>query len=202
MPIQLSLLGWKKSDHDAIRFSMYKILGEHARPLITSGKVRALAVSGSAVLTRIVAPHATIEEVFYPEHNILSLPFADATFDLVVTDQVLEHVEGDPFLAVEECRRVLKKGGIAIHVTPFLIQIHGYPSDYWRFTPDGLALLCGRHSEVLLKDGWGNRYLWLLSWAGVLFGYKVPLGTWHPYHRIAVMNEPNYPVTTWVVARK
>ena len=181
---------------------MYRILAEQARPLIAGTELRGLAISGSGPLAEVVAPYAKVEEVYYPEHNILSLPYEDNTFDLVVSDQVLEHVEGDPFRAVEECRRVLKPGGIAVHATPFLLQIHGYPSDYRRFTPDGLALMCGNHSEILLRGGWGNRYLWLLSWAGVLFGYRVPLAKWHPYHRIAVINEPDYPVTTWVVARK
>jgi SAM-dependent methyltransferase len=150
----------------------------------------------------MVAPNATITEANYPEFTILSLPFPDDTFDLVGSDQVLEHVAGDPFVAVEECRRVLKPGGIAVHTAPLLIQIHGYPSDFWRFTPDGLALLCQRHAQVLSAEGWGNRFLWLLSWCGVLFGYHVPLARWHPYHRIAVINEPNYPIAVWVVAKK
>lgn len=201
-PIRLSLMGWPKSQHDAIRFSMYETLGALVPPLILQDAPAALAISGSGFLAKLVAPRATVAEADYPEHNILSLPYPDNMFDLVVTDQVLEHVHGDPFLAVEECRRVLKPGGIAVHTTPLLVQIHGYPSDYWRFTPDGLALMCESHSEVLLSGGWGNRYLWMLNWLGVLFGQKVPLPTWHPYHKIALLNEPDFPITTWVVARK
>jgi SAM-dependent methyltransferase len=201
-PIQLSLLGFRKSEHDAIRFSMYEALEAFVPPLVPTEKAKVLAIGNSWVLAKMIAPNATIVEANYPEYNILSLPFPDDTFDVVVTDQVLEHVEGDPFVAVEECRRVLKLAGIAVHTAPLLIQIHGFPSDFWRFTPDGLALLARGHSEVLMADGWGNRYLWLLSWSGVLFGRQVPLAAWHPYHRIAVINEPHYPIAVWVVARK
>lgn len=201
-PIRLSLMGWPKSQHDAIRFSMYETLGSLVPPFIPQEKPTALAISGSGFLANLVAPDAEVKEANYPEQNILSLPFPDDTFDLVVTDQVLEHVRGDPFLAVEECRRVLRPGGIAVHTTPLLVQIHDYPGDYWRFTPDGLALMCENHGEVLLSGGWGNRYLWMLSWLGVLFGQTVPLATWHPYHKVAVLNEPSFPIITWVVARK
>ena len=200
-PIRLSLLGFKKSAHGAVPFSMYEVLCRDV-PRFIDGTPSALAISGSGTLTKLVAPGAVVTAADYPHYNILSLPFPDNSFDLVVSDQVLEHVEGDPFLAVEECRRVLKPGGIVIHTAPLLIQIHGYPSDFWRFTPDGLALLCQRHTEVLLSGGWGNRYLWLLNWLGVLFEQRVPLASWHPYHRIAVLNETNFPVTCWVVARK
>jgi SAM-dependent methyltransferase len=201
-PIRLSLLGFKRSEHDAIRFSMYETLRDFVPRHVIRKHAEVLAIGNSWVLANMVAPNSNITEANYPEYNILSLPFANDSFDVVVTDQVLEHVEGDPFVAVEECRRVLKSGGIAVHTAPLLIQIHGFPSDYWRFTPDGLSLLCRTHSEVLLAGGWGNRFLWLLSWSGVLFGRRVPLAKWHPYHRAAVINEPDYPIAVWVVARK
>jgi SAM-dependent methyltransferase len=201
-PTKLSLVGWEKSQHDAIRFSMYEYLEKQVSGLISPESTVSLAVSGSGYLAKLVAPQVKVVHADYPEFNVLSLPYNDNTFDLVVTDQVLEHVCGDPFKAVEECRRVLKPGGIAIHTTPFLFQIHGYPSDYWRFTPDALALMCEAHSEILMKGSWGNRYLWMLNWAGVLFDQHVPLAKWHPYHRISVINETAFPVVCWVVARK
>jgi SAM-dependent methyltransferase len=45
------------------------------------------------------------------------LPFADATFDLVVSDQVMEHVQ-DHDLAFREIHRVLKPGAISLHRFP------------------------------------------------------------------------------------
>ncbi|OPY61697.1 MAG: putative S-adenosylmethionine-dependent methyltransferase [Pelotomaculum sp. PtaU1.Bin065] len=43
--------------------------------------------------------------------NVESLPFADSTFDVIVMDQVFEHL-AHPLKAFREIRRVLKKGGI------------------------------------------------------------------------------------------
>lgn len=204
-PFRLSLLGWEKDVHDVIRVGMYKTLAETLPGLlpqnVTQGEPEALCISGSWFLTRLAAPRSKVTDARYPEVDVLSLPYLDDTFDLVVTDQVLEHVGGDPFRAVEECRRVLKPGGIAIHATPFLIQIHGYPSDYWRFTPQALVLLCRNHGGVLASGSSGSRYLWLLSWLG-LFEQRVPKASWHPYRKLALKNEPEFPSCTWIVARK
>ena len=45
------------------------------------------------------------------------LPFAAATFDLVVSNQVLEHVQ-DHDLAFSEISRVLKPGSVSLHLFP------------------------------------------------------------------------------------
>jgi SAM-dependent methyltransferase len=45
------------------------------------------------------------------------LPFADATFDLVVSNMVLEHVQ-DHDAAFKEIRRVLKPGAVSLHLFP------------------------------------------------------------------------------------
>ena len=45
------------------------------------------------------------------------VPFDDNTFDLVVSNQVFEHVQ-NPDVAFAEIRRVLKPGGLSLHVFP------------------------------------------------------------------------------------
>ena len=30
----------------------------------------------------------------------------------------------------------------------------------------------------------------------------VPHAKWHPFHKLAMKNDPNWPIVTWVVARK
>jgi len=98
-----------------------------------------LAISESKKLCDVlgIKPRSLIE-ANYPNHNFLSLQFPDKSFDFVFSDQVLEHVEGDPQQAINESWRVLRPGGIAIHTTCFINPIHGCPSDYWRFTPEAL----------------------------------------------------------------
>lgn len=68
------------------------------------------------------------------------LPFADESFDIVLSYDVLEHVT-DPFSSARELARVLKPGGI-LHVNvPFLQTEHGYPHHYYNMTRQGLLNL-------------------------------------------------------------
>jgi SAM-dependent methyltransferase len=69
------------------------------------------------------------------------LPFNDASFEVVVSTEMLEH---DPFfwLSMQEMGRVLAPGGMLL-VTARGIGYphHEFPSDYWRFTVDALEHL-------------------------------------------------------------
>jgi SAM-dependent methyltransferase len=51
------------------------------------------------------------------EADVLSLPFADASFDLVVSFETIEHVD-DPLAALDELRRVLRPDGLLVVSTP------------------------------------------------------------------------------------
>lgn len=60
--------------------------------------------------------------------------FPDGYFSLVLCSEVMEHLY-DPRAALLEMYRVLAPGGQILITTLFSFPIHGYPSDYWRFTP-------------------------------------------------------------------
>jgi SAM-dependent methyltransferase len=69
------------------------------------------------------------------------LPFPSDTFDFVICAETLEHDDA-PWITAKEMFRVLKVGGLAIVTVPGIgFPRHDFPSDYWRFTTDGLALL-------------------------------------------------------------
>ena len=67
-----------------------------------------------------------------------ALPFRDATFDLVVSKDSLEHFL-DPWTAVREVYRILKPKGLFIVWVPFMHPFHG--DDTYRYTPLGLRNL-------------------------------------------------------------
>src|SRR5262245_43784370 len=93
------------------RYSMYNRLKSISLSLpCHSG--RALTISRSSNLVEILGIHPTeVVEADYPDHDMLNLQFADRSFDFVLSDQVLEHVEGSPQRAVDQCFRILKAGG-------------------------------------------------------------------------------------------
>ncbi|MEM7819489.1 MAG: class I SAM-dependent methyltransferase [Candidatus Aenigmatarchaeota archaeon] len=76
-----------------------------------------------------------------------ALPFKDKSFDTVMIVAVLEHVK-EPQIVINEIHRVLKKDGIVYSATPFMQPYHPSPTDYWRFTKDGLRYLF-REFEII-----------------------------------------------------
>lgn len=80
------------------------------------------------------------------------LPFADASFDGVWIQAVLEHV-ASPADVVAEIRRVLKPGGVVYAETPFMQQVHAGPYDFTRYTVTGHRFL---FRDFRLLDMGGN----------------------------------------------
>ena len=69
-----------------------------------------------------------------------SIPLGDQVVDLVITQETLEHV-ADPVTAIREITRVLKPGGRLYLQVPFTIGYHPGPTDFWRFTREGIVAL-------------------------------------------------------------
>jgi SAM-dependent methyltransferase len=68
-----------------------------------------------------------------------ALPLADESVDFVVSFQVLEHVRYVP-VYLSTARRVLKRGGGMFLSTHGVWPYHPHPTDYWRWTRDGLCV--------------------------------------------------------------
>jgi SAM-dependent methyltransferase len=72
-----------------------------------------------------------------------SLPFCDASFNVVLCTEVMEHVP-EPEKLLREVNRVLRPGGLLILTTPFLVPLHEPPYDFYRYTLYGLKYLCDK----------------------------------------------------------
>ena len=79
--------------------------------------------------------------------DIHNMPIPSDSFDCVFCTGTLEHV-ADPWQSVREIHRVLKPGGLVHIDVPFIQGYHADPTDYWRFTLDGLKLLCQSFEEI------------------------------------------------------
>lgn len=86
-------------------------------------------------------------------------PFAlqSSTYDYVSCFNVLEHVYNYNN-AVQETFRILKPAGIFLGGTPFLVNVHPDPHDYWRYTNETLE-------KILSSAGFTN-----ISVCGLGFG--------------------------------
>lgn len=80
-----------------------------------------------------------------------ALGIADATFEVVLCTEVLEHLP-EPQKAIDEMFRVLKPGGELLLTTRFLFPIHDAPHDYFRYTKYGLRYLLRRFDIIELQE--------------------------------------------------
>ena len=74
--------------------------------------------------------------------HVLSQHFVPETLDAVIACSVFEHVQR-PWIGAAEIGRVLKPGGQVFIQTHFAFPLHGYPSDYWRYTREALETIFG-----------------------------------------------------------
>ncbi len=135
---------------------------------------------------------ASHTQLDFPEFDLCRPPAElPGPFDLVICEQVLEHVP-DPLRAVATLRRLCKPDGYVYVSTPFLVRLHDWPGDYWRFTPDGMRLLlrCQGLEPVWVRS-WGNRKVAVAN-----FDHWVPRLGWN-----SLRNEEHLPVSVWALAR-
>lgn len=96
---------------------------------------------------------------FY-EAKVPPLPFEDATFDCVVSFQVIEHVRRDREL-VEEVRRILKPGGIFVVSTPNrVMSLTRNPWHVREYSAEELGALLSSFSAVRRMGVVGNERVW------------------------------------------
>jgi SAM-dependent methyltransferase len=134
----------------------------------------------------------------YPDFDACAQPLDPdliACCDLVIADQVLEHLLW-PLRGVRNLYAMLRPGGHALVMTPFLLRIHGGPQDCCRWSDIGLRHLLaegGFPIDNVRTWSWGNRRTVIQ----LLDGW--PRMGWR---RVVPPNQPKYPVVVWALARK
>lgn len=93
-------------------------------------------------------------------------PLNDEYFDVLLSTQVIEHVDSLEF-ALTQMGRVIRSGGVMILSFPFLYNLHGAPHDYRRLTHYGAAKLLPDYEIICLEPQGGigsTLAILLLNW--------------------------------------
>lgn len=100
------------------------------------------------------------ENVEFVQATVPPLPFADESFDYVVSFQVIEHIKRDREF-VREVHRVLKKGGKFIVSTPNRpMSLTRNPWHVREYTADEFGALLSTFTEVEALGVAGNERVW------------------------------------------
>lgn len=95
-----------------------------------------------------LAPGINVDVV---SDNQYKYPYLDNSFDIVISGQVIEHVE-DIYLWIIEIARILKPGGLTCIIGPTSWVEHRHPVDCWRILPDGMRFLLGTIAKLNVVD--------------------------------------------------
>jgi SAM-dependent methyltransferase len=138
---------------------------------------------------------ASYHSTKFPDYDVCKAAPPGGPYDLIVLDQVLEHVRY-PQRALENVRLSLSPHGACFVATPFLIREHKAPVDLWRWTAQGLKCLledAGFSPDKINADSWGN-----------IECLTATLTRWEAFVNEAthsLLNQPDYPVAVWALAR-
>jgi SAM-dependent methyltransferase len=107
-----------------------------------------------------LADEKGVRNVRFVQGDGLRLPFANGSFDLVLSHSVIEHVRSaEEYL--RECQRVLRSGGLLYLATAPYLSFAGAHLPRLR-VPVPLHLLCGRRLAFRIFCWLGRRAPWVL----------------------------------------
>jgi SAM-dependent methyltransferase len=138
--------------------TLLRLIAESSGPILDVGAGNRPTYREDVINVEIV-PYPTTDVIGASEY----LPFADDTFDLVISVAVLEHVR-DPFAAARELQRVLRPGGRIFAAVPFLQPYHAYPDHYYNMTAGGLRNLFADLDVESLNVPLSGGPIYALTW--------------------------------------
>jgi SAM-dependent methyltransferase len=102
-------------------------------------------------------------------------PIRSATLDGIGCFAVLEHTR-QPWVVVQEMRRMLRKGGKVFIDWPFLQPVHGYPSHFFNATRQGLKTVFEDEGfEVEILDTFHNQTVaYTVQWILGALNHNLP----------------------------
>jgi len=102
------------------------------------------------------------------------LPFRNDMFNGIIITAVLEIVK-NPATVVTEIHRVLKNKGIVLATLPFLQPYHPDPTDFQRFTKEGVENLFSEFKAIKILNTRGpfSMFIWILrDFLAIVFSFN------------------------------
>jgi SAM-dependent methyltransferase len=170
------------------RIVMNERIAAHLRSLMPARR-SALEISG---VSHSGYPWRDYTSSRYPDLDLCAPPEQLDAYDVVICEQVLEHV-ADPWRASRTLYDLCRPGGHVVVSTPFMIRVHPTPFDFWRFTEDGLRRLLAEAGLVVDEVGsWGSK--------------RAVRGNLRRFPRIrpwrSLRNEADFPLVVWAFAHR
>lgn len=200
--IKLAIDEKHSDEYPLTRFACYSDL-KYCLKNEDSSEKTCLSISNSERLAKVVGLHKTIIiNKNYPEIDINELLYGNETFNFVVSDFVIEHINSDPLHIFKEQSRILTKGGYIVCTTAFVYPFHICPVDLWRFSKQTFEYLCKKTGLEIVKCGsWGS----IECLIAIHLGYSdeiVPVNKENYLYKLATEKDERYQIVTWLVARK
>jgi SAM-dependent methyltransferase len=131
---------WVKKHVDRVRAPILEIGSKNYGNV--SYDYRSLFAGRGEYVGADMAPGDGVDVVADLTADFHSLPdrLRTTRFGAILCLSVMEHVR-DIYKLAANLRRLLADDGIAFISVPWVWRFHGYPSDYWRFSPEALKFL-------------------------------------------------------------
>jgi hypothetical protein len=131
---------WVRSLRDRIRGPVIEIGSRHYAPE-SSMDYRSIC-QGLEFIGVDITPDVNVDVVadLTQDFVLVDRALGGRRFQTVICCSVLEHVP-DVFAMAANMTRLTGRDGVLFLSVPFTWRYHGYPKDYWRFTPDAIEFL-------------------------------------------------------------
>ena len=193
--IKILLKKIKYNPEHWIRYPTYKIIKKEILRL-NPEKLNALEISAGEYWKNNYK-FKSFESLNYPNYDICGNLELSKKYDLIIADNVWEHLKY-PYRATKNVYSLLNKNGYFLIIVPFLVRIHKVPIDCTRWSPEGLKYFlhdCGFKFENIKTDSWGNKDC-------VISNLRKD-NTWTRigFHK-NLKNDKVFPVQAWAIAKK
>lgn len=139
----------------------------------------------------------SFDQMDFPEHDICKNVYGEKKYDLIIADNVWEHLRY-PYRATKNVFNMLKDNGYFLVITPFLVRVHEVPIDCTRWTEDGLKYFLNENGFTLdniFTNSWGNKKC-----------VKSDIRDDSTWTRIGIYkdltNNKTFPLQVWALAKK